>query len=52
MRYDSDDDSEYYLPLLRSSKAVIKDEGTTVRHSASGASDDFQALKKITETTY
>ena len=52
VQYDSDDDSEYFLPFHESSKSVTKDEATTVKHSAAGASDDFAALKKAMETKH
>ena len=52
VQYDSDDDSEYFLPFHESSKSVIKDEATVIKHSAAGASDNFAALKKAMDTKH
>ena len=52
VQYDSDEDSEYWLPYHQSSRAVQKKESTAITHRAEGSSEDFRALKKALEVKH
>ena len=45
-RFDSDDDSEYFMPFEKSESAVEKSESTKAAHKTEGKSSDYDTLKK------
>ena len=45
-RFDSDDDSEYYVPYEKSENAVEKIGSTKADHKTEGKTEDYDTLKK------